>query len=256
MGTEQKRAIGDLFGGHAKLYALARPTYPDSLYDYLSNLCVHTNKVWDCATGNGQAAIPLAQRFRQVMATDINAQQIEAAKQASNIHYSVASAESTEFESNTFDMVCVAQALHWFDYEKFWPEVDRVLVAGGVFAAWGYDWTRIDFDVDFLLQENLVEPLKNFWNPKAKLLWGGYQAETVAFPYVAIESPQFTIELNWNLEQLFNYFLSWSALQAYIKQNGTGLIENAKQQVMKKWGDPSESKLILMPIHTLVGQKQ
>jgi ubiquinone/menaquinone biosynthesis C-methylase UbiE len=48
----------------------------------------------------------------------------------------VQSAESTTFIDESFDAVCVAQALHWFDYELFWPEVQRVLKPSGVFAAW------------------------------------------------------------------------------------------------------------------------
>jgi SAM-dependent methyltransferase len=167
----------------------------------------------------------------------------------------VQSAEETNFASASMDLVSVAQALHWFDYPNFWPEVDRVLKPKGIFAAWGYDWTKIDFEVDFLLLENLFKLLDSYWNPKAKLLWGGYDPEKVEFPYARIDTPSFSIELNWNLEQLFQYFLSWSAMQAYIKENGTSLIDKAKQHVQNVWGDPAQSRLIQWPIHMLVGMK-
>ena len=118
MNVETKR-VGDMFGGHANLYASARPTYPQELYEYIVSLCKEKNKVWDCATGTGQAALPLSQYFKQVYATDINAKQVEAASKAKNIIYSVASAEDTEFADESFDLITVAQALHWFDYANF-----------------------------------------------------------------------------------------------------------------------------------------
>ncbi len=255
MNTEKKRA-GDMFGGHAKLYAQARPTYPQEIYTYITGLCESTNAVWDCATGTGQAALPLAEIFTKVCATDINEKQITTAEVRENIVYTVCSAEKTEFSENSFDLITVAQALHWFDFENFWTEVDRVLKPNGVFAAWGYDWTKIDFDVDFQIERNLFDILENYWNPKAKILWGGYKAGNVNFPYELIETPKFTIDLHWNLDQLFQYFLSWSATQAYIKDKGIDLIENAKQQVQQVWGNPEETKLIQWPIHMLVGIKK
>ena len=255
MSTEKKRS-GDMFGGHAKLYASARPTYPKEIYDYLMSLSSQKDSAWDCATGTGQAAFALSHYFKQVFATDINTQQIEVAKQAENIKYAVASAEKTHFADESFDLVSVAQALHWFDFERFWDEVDRVLKPNGVFAAWGYDWTKIDFDVDFQIEENLFNLLTDYWNPKAKILWGGYKPEKVSFPYELIETPNFTIDLDWNLDQLFQYFLSWSATQAYIRDKGIDLIDHAKEQVRKVWGHPNETKLIQWPIHMLVGIKK
>jgi len=244
-----------MFGGHAKLYASARPTYPTELFQFIVSHCQKKDSVWDCATGTGQAAFVLANYFKQVEATDISMQQLENASQANNINYSVASAEDTSFEDESFDLITVAQALHWFEYEKFWPEVDRVLKPKGTFFAWGYDWTKIDFDTDFQIKKNLFDLLSDYWNPKAKLLWGGYQSVKLNFPYRLIEVPRFTIDLHWNLEQLFQYFLSWSSTQAYLKDHGLEKIEYAKQQVLKVWGNPEETKLIQWPLHILAGRK-
>jgi hypothetical protein len=51
---------------------------------------------------------------------------------APSVHYSVQPAEATTFASASFDAVCVAQALHWFDIERFYAEVRRVLRPGGI----------------------------------------------------------------------------------------------------------------------------
>ena len=53
--------------------------------------------------------------------------------------YRVASAESLPFlQDESVDMVVAAQAAHWFDYPKLFPELKRVLRKGGTIAFWGY----------------------------------------------------------------------------------------------------------------------
>ena len=96
-------------------------------------------RVWDCGAGNGQAAIGLAKYFETVEATDASAQQIANGIPHPQVHYSVQPAEQTTYQDASFDAVCVAQALHWFDYSRFYPEVHRVLKPGGAFVAWGYN---------------------------------------------------------------------------------------------------------------------
>jgi len=78
---------------------------------------------WDCATGNGQAAVDIAPHFAVVQATDLSREQVAQGLAVTNVVYSAQPAESTHFADNTFDLITVAQALHWFDYDKFWPEV-------------------------------------------------------------------------------------------------------------------------------------
>lgn len=45
-------------------------------------------------------------------------------------------------DDNSTDLVSICQALHWLDVEKFYSEVRRVLVPGGVMAVVGYHMTR------------------------------------------------------------------------------------------------------------------
>jgi ubiquinone/menaquinone biosynthesis C-methylase UbiE len=69
----------DLFSKQSDLYARYRPTYPKELYDHILSFVKEKNTAWDCATGNGQAAVVLADHFKKVIATDISAAQIEKA---------------------------------------------------------------------------------------------------------------------------------------------------------------------------------
>ena len=49
----------DHFSDHADRYEAFRPTYPDALFAYLATLAPSHDLAWDCATGNGQAALGL-----------------------------------------------------------------------------------------------------------------------------------------------------------------------------------------------------
>lgn len=128
----------DHFSGHAADYAVHRPTYPQGLFRYLSGLLTRRERVWDCATGNGQAALLLAEYFDEVVATDASRRQLAAAPAHPRIRYRCAPAERAPLETESVDLVTVAQALHWFDVDAFHREVCRVLRPGGLLAVWCY----------------------------------------------------------------------------------------------------------------------
>src|SRR2546430_7765616 len=115
----------DHFSGHAVEYAKFRPHYPDELFQYLASISPQHELAWDCATGNGQAAVGLARHFDRVIATDASAQQIESAEPNARISYQVAPAEASEIDSASVDLILVAQALHWFDLDAFFAEAQR-----------------------------------------------------------------------------------------------------------------------------------
>src|SRR5947209_15554910 len=104
----------DLFSSQADVYAKYRPTYPQELFDYILRFVKERESVWDCATGNGQAANVLANYFQTVEATDISEAQLKNAVKKENIYYQICPAERTPFADNSFDLITVATAYHWF----------------------------------------------------------------------------------------------------------------------------------------------
>ena len=100
----------DHFSGHAAAYADARPRYPAALFAWLSTLTPQHDTAWDCGTGNGQAALGLAEHYRQVIATDPSKEQIGNAFTHRRISYRVAPAEAPGLASRCVDLVTVAQA--------------------------------------------------------------------------------------------------------------------------------------------------
>jgi ubiquinone/menaquinone biosynthesis C-methylase UbiE len=185
------------FSQDSDLYASVRPQYPPQLFYYLAELCEQHQEAWDGACGNGQAAISLTSFFHKVQATDISEAQIEHAIPNPSVSYSIQPSEQTNFQENQFDLVCIAQALHWFDFGLFWPEVKRVLKPGAIFAAWGYAWFMIDEQIDKAIQQEFLEILQPYWAEQNKLLWDHYRG--VPFPFQQIESPKVEMVVNWKL---------------------------------------------------------
>lgn len=144
-----------LFNDKAELYESARLVYPQSIFHYLASLSPSTDLAWDSACGNGQAAIGLVKAFSHVYATDISHEQISNAKLHPRISYAVSPSEKVNLNNESCDLVCVAQALHWFNHALFWPEAQRVLKPEGVFSTFGYNWPSVNKDIDATI-ENLV----------------------------------------------------------------------------------------------------
>jgi len=151
----------DKFSRQSGLYAQARPTYPKELFDFLSSCCRHHERAWDCATGNGQAALALADYFTEVIATDASQRQLTEATPHPKVQYHQATAEASGLEAASVDLITVATALHWFDLDGFYKEAQRVAKPGAVIAAWGYWRTNISPEVDAVvevLREQVLGP--------------------------------------------------------------------------------------------------
>lgn len=226
--------IRKLFDDKSDIYAQARPRYPAALYEWLVSVCPAHGSVWDVGCGNGQAAIDLRSFFDAVQATDVSSSQIENAPAYEGVTFSVQPAEATNFANHVFDAVCVAQALHWFDYTQFWPEVRRVLKPGGVFSAWGYSWPHIEPAIDELLEYNFLSVIRPYWADQNKLLWDGYA--DVPFPLKRIDVPKIELSMEWSVEQFFAYLHSWSATRRCMEANGDDFFESSFRKVSEIWG--------------------
>ena len=72
------------------------------------------------------------------------------AESSPGVEYAVASGEILPFPSNRFELITVAQAIHWIDRENFFTEALRVLKQGCLLAAYdNYFLGRISNESDF-----------------------------------------------------------------------------------------------------------
>jgi hypothetical protein len=73
--------VKDLFSIHSSEYSKYRPGYPKEIYEFLNSVVLQHDRAWDCATGNGQAAIKLVPYFDEIAASDISEAQSRTAVQ-------------------------------------------------------------------------------------------------------------------------------------------------------------------------------
>lgn len=242
----------DYFSGHAADYEAFRPTYPEALFDNLASLAPGRALAWDCGTGNGQAALSLAERFERVVATDASVRQIEQARPHPRIDYLVAPAERTPLPAASVDLITVALAFHWFDVPRFHVEVKRVARPDGIVACWTYHLQSVNPEVDAVIRRLYAEVLGPYWAPEVKHIENGYR--TLPFPFEEVALPAFALERSWNLERMVDYMATWSGWQRYCTTTGRDPREEILGDLTQAWGDPTAARRIVWPLHLRVGR--
>ncbi len=225
----------DHFSGHAQLYRAARPTYPPELFSWLAAQAPTHDLAWDVACGNGQATCALAQHFTHVIGTDPSAEQIDNATRVENIEYRVETAERSTLASGAVSLITVAQALHWFDVERFYDEVRRTACANAVIAAWGYsDCHTGDEATDAVIDHLYVDLTGPYWPKQRPHIDAGYA--TLPFPFARLDVPSMAMTTAWRVEQALAYFRSWSATQRYQAARGEDPVSLIEDDLKRAWG--------------------
>ena len=240
------------FAENSEGYARYRPSYPDELFAYLAALCEETGWVWDCGTGNGQAATGFVPFFKQVVATDRSPAQLARATNPGEIHYVAARAEAPPIRSHTVDLVASAQAAHWFDLDAFYRGSKEVLNPGGVIAIWGYDLLRVTPELDAIIDELYDAKLGSYWPPRRRHVEQHYR--TLAFPFEEFETPEFVIKNRRDFAWLIGYLGTWSSARAYLRETGNDAIQEYSDRLVSVWGTRGEEKEIRWPIFLRVGR--
>jgi ubiquinone/menaquinone biosynthesis C-methylase UbiE len=241
-----------LFSDQASGYARYRPGYPDALYQYMTELCRYRERALDVATGNGQVACEIAREFRQVDAIDISEQQLAYAVQRPNITYTCSSAEQIPFENQSFDLITVGQAAHWFRLNQFYQEVNRIIRPGGILALFGYGMVVVNASVDALMQKFYTGILDGYWDPERKLVDDSYRS--LPFPYEKINRlTDFESVYLWDLETFTGFLETWSAVARFIRQNGTNPVDQIRLILQQAWGAQSVQRVVF-PVFLLAAR--
>lgn len=233
----------DHFSSHAATYKLARPQYPEALFMALSEQTPGHSKAWDAGCGNGQASAALAAYFEQVYATDPSAAQITNCQPHPRIRYAVELAEQCSLADQSVDLVTVAQALHWFDLDRFHDEVRRVLKPDGLIAQWGYAECQATPEIDAVCAVLYRDVLGAYWPPERLHVEARYQ--TLAFPFQVIKLPVFDMVQYWSLPQYLAYLESWSALQRFRRERNSDPMVELMPNFLASWGSLHQ----IRPVH-------
>lgn len=248
--------FSDHFSPTAAAYATYRPRYPDGLFDWLADIAPSRAIAWDCATGNGQAALALAARFSHVVATDPSTAQLAQAPASDRVTYAAMTAEHAALANRSVSLVTVAQALHWIDRPAFYAEARRVLVAGGVLAVWSYGLGRFgEPALDGALARFHDTTVGPFWPAERAIVDAGYESLEFPFeePSAAARQPIIEMAAEWSLDHFLGYLSTWSAVRRARAATGQDPLPAFASVVAPLWGPETRRRRIEWPLSIRVG---
>jgi SAM-dependent methyltransferase len=245
-------AFKDHFSASAAAYATFRPTYPKALFDFVSAIPAQRRTVWDCATGNGQAAVPLADYFDRVIATDASAEQVAHATPHARVSYGVGLADASGIESGSVDLVTVAQALHWLPHDRFFAEVRRVAAPGGALAVWCYTMALLGEPLDEIVGRYYSGTCGPYWSPERTLVDQGYC--DIAMPIDELPAPPLAIEAHLTLAAFGGYMRTWSATRKLAAEIGHDPVIAVEEELRPHWGAEGATRPVRWPIRVRAGR--
>jgi SAM-dependent methyltransferase len=246
------KPFADHFSQIAASYAAYRPHYPDALFTWLASIAPDRERAWDCATGGGQAAVALSRQFAHVIATDPSTAQIASARRAGGVDYAAMTAEGAAIAAGAVALVTVAQALHWFDRERFFAEARRALAPRGVIAVWTYALCHLgDAALDAAMCRFHDVTVGPYWPAERALVVGGLA--DVAFPFDELRAPPFEMTTEWTLAQFVGYLSTWSAVQR-ARAAGEDPIAAITDELRAGWPSDDATRRIEWPLSMRVGR--
>lgn len=236
----------DHFSRLSSGYARHRPLYPETLFAFLATLPAARGTAWDCGTGSGQAALALSSAFAATVATDASRSQVARARRGPGILYAAAAAEKAPLRNGSIDLVTVAQALHWFDFGRFFAEVERVARPGAALAAWAYGNCRVSPAVDAVYDRLYRDILGDYWPPERSHIEDGYRS--IPFPFPPIPAPAFVMKTEWDLEAFLAYLGTWSGVQKYREARGADPLALIRPAMAEAWEELARVRTVSWPL--------
>ncbi|MEU6183867.1 class I SAM-dependent methyltransferase [Streptomyces coeruleorubidus] len=148
MGNSGEVQQGTSFGSNASGYAEYRPDYPQEAIEWALEPVADRGQltVLDLGAGTGQLTKGLSALGVKVIAVEPDERmRAELVRSHPGTEAYGGAAEEIPLPDASVDAVVAGNAFHWFDQERAYPEIARVLRPGGVFAAlWNDDDDRTD----------------------------------------------------------------------------------------------------------------
>lgn len=200
------------FDLHADAYDAIRRkiVYPEALYQRLSSACRDHAAALDIGCGNGVSTVRLKPYFARVEGVDLGENLIAIARtNYPGIPFRVSPAESLSADRR-FDLVTCATAFYWMDREAVLGRCADVLVAGGVFCAYRYDFPVVDGPARGLIEDELAKRWARHRDPR--LVAPDDTLELMARSPRFVDAEQFVVPNTLELtpEELALFFLSTS----------------------------------------------
>lgn len=155
------------FGTQVEAYDKYRSEYPKEIYNLLYSLA-KTDEIMDIldiGCGTGKSTEPLIRPGMRVVGCDHDSRMLKQAKKnarSHNLHiiYKKCEAENLPFKNNSFDVVTIGNAFHWFANKKVIKNIKRILKPNGLLFIY---WKQVNSE-DVRLRRKIFRQ----FNPKYK----------------------------------------------------------------------------------------
>ncbi|KAK7475669.1 hypothetical protein BaRGS_00033095 [Batillaria attramentaria] len=237
------------------------------MYETIFNFCKETacdfSLAVDVGCGSGQSTVPLAAYFDKVIGVDVSESQIaKAPTDIPNLCFRVGPAEDLSFlEDASADLVTVAQAMHWMDVGKLYPEVQRVLRPGGSFVSFGYGLVTSDEQVIQDVFDHFYDYiLGQYWYGGREKVREHYRGYSLPFPDWR-RNDSLRMERTWSVDHVIGYLISSSGWHQYLADNPESKameeIRNRLRQACRSGGQTETERLVKVrwPVFMLMGHK-
>ncbi len=238
--------VTDFSPEYADQYKTRRPNYPAALIDWMAETAPNNGHAWDAGAGTGQLAVPLADRFEQVTASDSNGDMLANAVPHPSVTYQRWPSEATDLVDNSIDLISSGMAAHWFHPKAFNAEAERVMRPGGLLAAVGFYFFEIDHGVGDLVKDWYEDALTGHEWPQLTLLRQRYQNLDV--PFEPVEMPPFVMIESWTFHQMAWFLHSWVVVKR-AREAGADVLAELLPQVADRWpGGPDTETPVAWPL--------
>ncbi|KAG4066030.1 hypothetical protein HA402_001277 [Bradysia odoriphaga] len=259
---------------HSNDYTKFRPKTPEQciqwIVEYLSEQITKESGKFSAAAdigcGTGQCTVLLADYFKNVHGFDVAESQINQANrdnQYSNVSYSVSPAEQIPLPDHSLDLITCSQCFHWFDFENFYTEVNRLLKPGGVLALITYIRPLIvhsDNEIRNLIRNSFTSPpLNAFVDEKLKIVDNGYA--DVVLPFNDVQRRETTVYADGVTgSQIIGYIKSWSSYGRCVQEepeSAKRMLGDIESRIKSKTGKhvTDEQFTLETPFYVLMARK-
>lgn len=125
----------------AKVYTKVRPSYPEQVYEKITEWygSPRIKTAVDIGCGSGQSITGLKKICTEITGVEPGDNlRAEAIINHPDVQFVKGQGEQTNLPDDCADLVTIATAFYWMDREKTLKEINRILKAGGVFVTYRY----------------------------------------------------------------------------------------------------------------------
>ncbi|MEM1243318.1 MAG: hypothetical protein AAGG80_00690, partial [Pseudomonadota bacterium] len=143
---------------------------------------------------------------------------------------------------------------HWFKLNEFYDEVQRIIKADGIIAAWCYNKFRTDDPELNLIVDKLHQLITNpnVLHQSRKYVHEEYK--TIPFPFKKITTPNFYMTETVDYDFLINYLETYPGIIELRQNNGNKNIDVLYQELKKLWGHSKQKNKLIWPLYLLVAK--